>query len=130
LQSALEMALDLGDKNRAAWALMDLGRSIRDQGDNRQAISFLSQALTFARENGAERAIGACLYNLAESYDLTGEVETSRRFWEEGLNIFRTEGDQTHIAWGLEGLAGAAYLAKDFASAHKFHLESLMFKVH
>ena len=123
------MALELGDKNRAAWALMDLGRSIRDQGDNKQAISFLSQALSFARENGEKRAIGACLYNLAESYDLTGEVETSRRFWEEGLNMFRMEGDQTHIAWGLEGIAGTAYLAKDFAGAFKFHLESLKFKL-
>jgi len=34
-----------------------------------------------------------------------------------------------HIAWGLEGLAGTAYLAKDFAGALEFHLKSLKFKV-
>jgi predicted ATPase len=129
LRGALEMALEISDKNRAAWALMDMGRSARDQGDNEQSISFFSQALTFAQESGEKRAIGVCLYNLAESYDQRGELETSRNLWEQGLNIMRMEGDQTHIAWGLEGLAGIAYLAKDFASALKFHLESLKFKV-
>jgi non-specific serine/threonine protein kinase len=129
LQHALEMALEIGDKNRAAWALMDMGRAARDQGNNRQAVSFFSQSLTFAQESAEPRAIGRCLYNLAESYDLTGELDKSRKFWEAGLNIFRMEGDQTSIAGGLEGLAGIAYLTKDFASAFKFHLESLRLKV-
>ena len=56
-------------------------------------------------------------------------METARKLWEQGLNIFRAEGDQTHVAWGLEGLAGIAYLKKDFAGAFEFHLESLKFKV-
>ena len=59
----------------------------------------------------------------------TSELDISRRTWEQGLNILRREGDQTHIAWGLEGIAGTAYLAKDFASALQFHLESLKIKV-
>ena len=129
LDRALEMALEIDDKNRAAWALMDMGRSARDQGDNEQAVSFFSQALTFARESGENRAVGVCLYNLAESYDVTGELDTSRKFWEQGLHIMRSEGDPTHIAWGLEGIAGTAYLAKDFAGALQFHLESLKFKL-
>jgi len=129
LERSLEMALEIGDKHRAAWALMDTGRAARDQGDNQQAIIFFSQALTFAQESGEKRAIGVCLYNLAESYDVTGELETSRELWEQGLNIMRMEGDPTHIAWGLEGMAGTAYLAQDFASALQFHLESLKFKL-
>jgi len=129
LKRALEMALETGDKNRAAWALGDLGLSARDQGNREQAISYFSQALTFAQESGENRAIGVCLYNLAESYDQAGDLDTSRKLWEQGLSILRAEDDKTHIAWGLEGLAGTAYLAKDFAGALKFHLESLRFKV-
>ena len=126
---ALDMALEIGDKNRAAWALMDLGLAARDQGDNEQAISFLSQGLPFAEESGENRAIGVCLFQLAESYQQAGDLDTARKLWEQGLNIFRVEDDQTHIGWGLEGIAETAYLARDFASALKFHLESLKFKV-
>lgn len=129
LKRALEMALEIGDKNRAAWALMDLGLCARDQGDGDQAISCFSKALTFAQESGEKRAIGVCFYNLADSYALAGDLGTSRKLWEQGLSILRPEGDQTHIAWGLEGLAGIAYFTRDFARALEFHLESLKFKV-
>jgi tetratricopeptide (TPR) repeat protein len=129
LRRALEMALEIGDKNRAALALMDLGLSTRDQGNHDQAISFFSQALTFAQESGENRTIGVCLYSLAQSYDLMGNLNISRRLWEQGLSLLRAEGDKAHIAWGLEGIAGTAYLAKDFASAFEFHLESLKIKV-
>jgi non-specific serine/threonine protein kinase len=89
----------------------------------------LPQISAQARESGEKRAVGVCLYNLANSYDLAGDFETARELWEQGLNIFRAEGDQTHIAWGLEGLAGIAYLMKDYARALAFDLESLKFKV-
>jgi len=46
-----------------------------------------------------------------------------------GLSIFREEGDKTHIAWGMEGLAGVAYLKREFANAHEFHIESLKHKI-
>jgi non-specific serine/threonine protein kinase len=126
LQRALEMAKEIGDVNRAAWALMDLGLSARDQGNNERAISSFSEAFLLARESGEARAIGNCMYFLAESYK--EDLEKSRSLWEQGLNMFRGESDKTHIAWGLEGLAGVAFLARDFAGALKFHLESLRIK--
>jgi non-specific serine/threonine protein kinase len=126
LQRALEMAKGIGDVNRASWALMDLGLSARDQGNNEQAISFFSEAFLLARESGEARATGACMYFLAESYK--DDLEKSRSFWEQGLNVFRGEADKTHIAWGLEGLAGVAYLERDFARAFELHLESLSIK--
>jgi predicted ATPase len=129
LKDALEMALTIGDKNRAAWSLMDQGLSARDQGNGEQAISCFYKALTFAQESGEKRAIGVSLYNLANSYLLAGDLETSKNLWEQGLSTLRAEGDQTHIAWGLEGLAGIAYWTKDFGRAIEFHLESLKLKV-
>lgn len=86
LKRALEMALETGDKNRASWALASLGSSAREQGNREQAISYFSQALTFAQESGENRAIGVCLYSLAESYALTGDLDTSRKLWEQGLS--------------------------------------------
>jgi len=129
LESALTMALGIGDKNRAAWALMDLGLSLREQGNQAKEIASFTQALTLAQESGEKRAIGVCLYNLAESHELTGDLDASRKLWEQGLSILRAEGDKTHIAWGLEGLAGSAYLARNYKDALDFHLESLKFKV-
>ena len=129
LHRALKMAKEIGDLNRASWALGDLGMSARDQGDNSQSIRYFTDGLRFARESGEERAIGVHLYNLAESNELIGELNIARGLWEQGLGLFRAENDKTHIAWGLEGLAGTAYLAKDLTGALKFHLESLNIKV-
>ncbi len=127
LLQALEMARQIGDKNRAALALMDLGLSVRDQGDNEQAVSYFSEALQLVQETGNKREIGNCLYYLAQSY--SADLDRSMSLWEQGLTIHRDNGDKTHIAWGLEGLAGVAYLKSDFASALKFHSESLRIKV-
>jgi predicted ATPase/DNA-binding XRE family transcriptional regulator len=129
LHRALDMAKEITDWNRAAWALMDLGLSTRDQGDNSQSIQYFTEGLRFAKQSGEDRAVGACLYSLAESYELIGDLNTASDLWKQGLSLFRVEGDKTHIAWGLEGLAGTAYLAKDLASALKLHLESLRIKV-
>jgi predicted ATPase/transcriptional regulator with XRE-family HTH domain len=129
LHRALEMAKEIGDTNRASWALGDLGLSARDQGDNEQSIKYFTEGLGFGQQSGEKRAIGTCLYNLAESYDLIRDLDTARGLWEQGLSIFREESDITHIAWGLEGLAAVAYLKKDFANALNFHLESLHHKV-
>ncbi|HXQ36799.1 MAG TPA: hypothetical protein VN843_22495, partial [Anaerolineales bacterium] len=129
LQRALEMAKEIGDLNRASWALGDLGLSARDQGDNQQSIRYFTDGLKFARQSGENRAIGVLLFNLAESYELSRDLNTARDLWQQGISLFRAEGDKTHIAWGLEGLAGDAYLAKDLENALKFHLESLRIKV-
>ena len=128
LHRALEMAKEIGDLNRASWALGDLGLSARDQGDNEQSIRYFMEGLEFARQSGEDRAIGVQLYSLAESYELLGDLNKAKDLWEQGLSLFRVEGDKTHIAWGLEGLAGTLYLAKDLAGALKFHLESLTIK--
>ena len=127
LKRALEMSREIGDKNCAARALMDLGLSVRDQGDNEQAISYFWEALKLVQESGNNQGIGNCMYYLAHSY--AHDLDRSMLLWEQGLNIHRANGDKTHIAWGLEGLAGVAYLKRDFASALKFHLESLSIKV-
>ena len=129
LHQALEMAKEIGDLNRASWALGDLGLSTRDQGDNKQAIRYFTEGLAFARQSGEDRAIGVKLFDLAESHELIGDLNTAKDLWEQGLSLFRAEGDKTHIAWGLEGLAGTTYLAKDLAGALKLHLESLKIKV-
>ena len=127
LHRALEIAYEIGDKNRAADALMDLGLSTRDQGDNEKSISYFNEALTLAQVSGENRAIGSCMYYLAECY--SNNLEHAKSLWEQGLEIFQKGGDKTHIAWGLEGLAAVSYLARDFVSALKFHEESLKIKV-
>ena len=129
LKRALDMAKDVSDWNRAAWALGDLGLSARDQGDKPQSIRYFTEGLKFARQSGEDRAIGVLLFNLAESYELLEDLKKAEDLWEQGLDLFREAGDKTHIAWGLEGLAGTAYLAKDLAGALKFHRESLRIKV-
>jgi predicted ATPase/DNA-binding XRE family transcriptional regulator len=127
LHQALEMAYAIDDKNRASWTLADLGLSARDQGNAEQAIAYFSEALALARATGDVRNMGNCLFFLAESH--ADDLELSQSLWEQGLSLHQADGDPTHIAWGLEGLAGVAYLKRDYATASKYQLESLSIKV-
>jgi hypothetical protein len=68
------------------------------------ALAYFSWSLALARQSGEHRAIGNALYYLAERY--AHELDRSESLWEQGLSIHQADGDQTHIAWGLEGLAG------------------------
>jgi len=126
LHQALSMAMDIGDKQRASWALGDLGLSARDQGKPEQALTYFSESLRLAQEIGEKRAIANKLYYLAELNK--HDFDRAESLWKQGLAIHQAEGDQTHIAWGMEGLAGVGYLKRDFVRAWKFQLESLKIK--
>jgi predicted ATPase/DNA-binding XRE family transcriptional regulator len=127
LQRAIEMARAIGDATRTAMALLDLGLSARDQGNHERGISCFSEALALAQDSGDSQSMGNCYYYLAESYG--HDFDTSISFWEQGLALARQAGDQTRIAWGLEGLAGTTFLKRDFVTALEYHLESLRIKV-
>ena len=59
---------------------------------------------------------------------LAGETAAAKALWEQGLVLFRQEGDKGHISWGLEGLGGLAFLEKRFEEANTLHKESLKYK--
>jgi len=59
---------------------------------------------------------------------LARETAAAKALWEQGLALFRQEGDKGHISWGLEGLGGLAFLEKRFEEANTLHKESLKHK--
>jgi non-specific serine/threonine protein kinase len=129
LNQALTIAREIQDKDRIAWALLDLGITVRDQGELTQVVPTLSEALLLFQEVGDRRGTGCALYILAETKMVGGETAAAKALWEEGLALFRQEGDKGHISWGLEGLGGLAFLEKRFEEANAFHKESLKHKV-
>jgi len=128
LNQAVAIAREIQDKDRIAWSLSDLGITLRDQGHLAQVIPTLSEALLLFQEVGVRRGIGSTLYILAETRMLARETAAAKALWEQGLALFRQEGDKGHISWGLEGLGGLAFLEKRFEEANTLHKESLKHK--
>jgi len=128
LNQAITLAREIGDTNRMAWALADLGLAAREQGDPVQAVHCFSEALSLFQALEDRRGIGNNLYFLAETHTLNGDLEAARPLWQAGLRLFREEADPPHIAWGLEGLADVAFLAEQWEQAAAFHKESLACK--
>jgi non-specific serine/threonine protein kinase len=128
LNQALAIAQEIGDKDRMAWSLMDLGVTARDQGHHAQVIPYLSEALSLFQEGKDRRGLGDTLYFLAETYTVNGDLEAAKPLWEQGLRLFHQEGDKSHISWGLEGLGEVAFLTGQLEQAAAFHQESLKYK--
>ena len=129
LEQALTIADEIGDKERAGWALLDLGTAARDMGKTEEVTPDFSKALSRFQELGDARGMLNAYYQLATTYVQTRELSKARSFWESGLELSRKMNDKSFIAWGLEGLADTAFLENQPQKARMLHRESLKSKL-
>jgi non-specific serine/threonine protein kinase len=129
LKRARAMAEAVGDKERAGWALLDMGHAARDLGQMDEVIPDFEAGLRLFEELKSNRGIENSFYQLAETYMVAGDLEQAQSFWEKGLALARTEADRSYIAWGLEGLGEVAFFNKQWTQAGNLHQESLRYKV-
>jgi non-specific serine/threonine protein kinase len=101
LEESLAISRDLGDKQQAGEALLDLGRLARNGADHRQARDLLEESLTLFRETGDLRRAGWVLHNLAILATAQSDPERAKALFAESLAIARSLGDRSDIAWGL-----------------------------
>jgi predicted ATPase/transcriptional regulator with XRE-family HTH domain len=129
LEEGLSIAREIGDKERAGFALLDLGNAARDLGKTERVISDFSEALSLFQELGDTRGASISYYQLATSFMQMRELVQARSFWEQGLELSRKINDKSFIAWGLEGLADTAVLEGRAEQARMLHMESLKSKL-
>jgi tetratricopeptide (TPR) repeat protein len=128
LERALAMAREIGDDERAGWALLDLGNAARDTGTLEEVIANFSEALSLFQNLQDVRGTLNSFYELGNTYLQTRELEKARSMWEQGLELSRQLNDQAFIAWGLEGLANVAFLERHIDQARRLHKGSLQLK--
>ena len=105
LEESLSIAIQLGDKDRAAMVLQELGVVSTGMGDLAKARVHLEQALNLALELQNKRALAAAINALAQLDRMEGELDTAERLYERFLGLARELEDRESIAIGLLNLA-------------------------
>lgn len=129
LEEGLNISREIGDKERAGFALLDLGNAARDLGKTEKVISDFSEALSLFQELRDTRGTLNSYYQLATTYMQMRDLTKARSFWEKGLELSHKMNDKSFIAWGLEGLADTAFLERQAGQAKILHTESLKCKL-
>jgi len=86
LKDQLEL---IGEKDEKSWAVQMLGFLARDEGDLGQAHSYVEEALKIAKEVGVRTRIGFQLALLGQIEFLQGNLEGSKRKFNESLSIVK-----------------------------------------
>jgi predicted ATPase len=125
----LAMSRELGDKQRIAWSLMEVGLTERGQAHYSRAIACLSESIALFQELGDSLWAYRTSLRLAETHLMNGDLEAARPLSEAGLDWFHQQGDKWHMAWGLEHLGTIARLEGQLERAAALYTESLKLRV-
>jgi predicted ATPase/class 3 adenylate cyclase len=127
-QEALEIQKELGDQAGIANALYNLSFTVGALAgkDPRNTRPLLEESLAISRRLEDRAGIARALWALGD-YFTYGEIdyELGRRYFEEGLEIFRQLGDLFHIGWSLFELGYTALVTSDHGIARAYLEESL-----
>jgi non-specific serine/threonine protein kinase len=92
---------DMGNTNRLAWTLRQLGWPPYARGDLAQAESFFAQSLDLAHENGNVWVIAQAFEGLASVAWERRDYPTAQRLHADSLAHFRLAGDVRAVGWAL-----------------------------
>lgn len=108
MEEALVIRRRLGDKQRIAYSLHNLGLFTLAQGDPDRARPFLEQALVLFRELGDKSGVVLALQYQGFFAQFQGDEAQAESFFEQGLILARETGPRWIPSNYLLGLAGLA----------------------
>jgi class 3 adenylate cyclase/tetratricopeptide (TPR) repeat protein len=97
-QRLLEMARQLGDRNKEAEALHQIGFGFFYAHEFEQALEFSSQAQALALEIGNQKILAVSLFVIAFVHAVVGKLDDASHGIEEALRVSREAGEK-----GCEG---------------------------
>ncbi|HEY2980796.1 MAG TPA: tetratricopeptide repeat protein, partial [Anaerolineales bacterium] len=128
LRTGFEIARQVGDIETQARALMDTGTALRELGRSEEAIATYLQSLELFERIQDDRGVMEVHYLLGETYARAETLQRAEAAWERGIGLAQKLGDETFISWGLEGMAGVAFLEGQFTRAQDLQRQSLELK--
>ncbi|WP_260470352.1 helix-turn-helix transcriptional regulator [Streptomyces sp. RP5T] len=125
--TALDRALELGDRVDDRDVLWNLANAALQLGDDRAQQHFYGYALSRAREAGAVTAVVYCLQRLCFGQYLAGDLVAVRNSAEEAVSLGRSIGQPAMAAPPLAWLAVLAALQdRDDHEDHLARLQELV----
>ncbi len=125
LEQGLALYRVLGNRERVAAVINDLGMAARWSWDLERASAFFEEALALFRDIGSTAGIAEALLCLADIAVATDDYERTMTLAEEGLELSQELGDKVGSAWGLALLGRAAHRRGDFTRATQRYEEAL-----
>jgi non-specific serine/threonine protein kinase len=108
LQEATDLFLELGEEHFASVTLSFSAVGWFGQGDHERAKGLSEQALALAQEVGDPQATSIACCAGATVAQAEHDHERAKGLFQEGLKRSAKAGNQTNVAYCLEGLAAAA----------------------
>ncbi|MCK6579563.1 MAG: protein kinase [Anaerolineae bacterium] len=116
-ETALALAVELGDRESLAASLNTLGNAAYRQGNWTLARRCFADAMTLYDALGIRQQVAASLTNLAILAAYEQDWTTTRGYFEQALSVFRAIGDRYGVALCLSNLGGVATYQRDWESA-------------
>src|SRR5262245_7278186 len=107
-QRLLETARQLGDRNKEAEALHQIGFGFFYAHEFEQALEFSYQAQALATEMGNQNILAASLFVIAQVHAVTGKLDEATHCVEEALRVSRMAGEKGREGFNLT-LLGQLY---------------------
>jgi len=124
-EQSLAIARKIGDRQREACFLTNLGVAYRDLAEYEQAIDFNRQSLAISREIGYRQGEAGSLNGLGDVYRRLAEYEQAIDFYEQSLALAREIGDRRGEAMSLGSLGDAYSNLAEYEQAIDFYEQSL-----
>jgi tetratricopeptide (TPR) repeat protein len=122
---ARPLSLAADDLRGAALADANAANALSHMGDVPQAITRAERALDGFRATGALGAEGQILANIAQHYEVLGDLTTTRRYLAESLDVLDRLGHQEGRGFTMAMLGYVAEREDDLEEAARWTIEAL-----
>ncbi len=122
---ARPLSLAAGDLRGAALADANAASALSQLGDVPQAITRAERALEGFRATGSLGAEGQILANIAQHYEVLGDLETTRRYLAESLDVLDRLDHQEGRAFTMAMLGYVAEREGDLEEAARWTIDAL-----
>jgi len=123
--SSIEIYREIGNDRGVGLGLVELGATLRVEGNREQAIELLQKGLHLLQATGEMRGIAYARVLLGESWFRLGDNERAATQYEASLRLTQELGDKSLMAWSLGGLGDVARARHEYNRAIEMFKESL-----
>jgi len=124
-QQSLDIARQIKDRKREAFALFFLASIYSERGDYAEGQAYFEATLAISKEINDTRRIGSTLLNWGTNYYYAGDYETAEKLITESLAFYREIGDKRSTALSLNNLGNIVYIKSDYQAAEKYYKDAL-----
>ncbi|WP_337843454.1 tetratricopeptide repeat protein [Rheinheimera sp.] len=108
LQACYKKASQLNDEETQAYVNSELGLLYSSLGFDRDARQFMQQALAGYKKLGFQKEQLDVLFNLAASYNQAEDYALSMQYYDELLQLAKTQNDPVNLYFAYLGLASTS----------------------